>query len=97
MVAVALDKTVPREMLTTTVHTATFQAALQSQSQIAHLLRIGRETAIADDRTLVPIQIQHRGKRQINATRTQFSRQYPTDFLGLSQSRFFALRLPHTV
>ena len=53
------------------------------------------ETAVADNGALPPIQIQHGGKRQVDAAGGKFGSQHPADLFGLCLGRIGALFVPN--
>ena len=60
MMAVAFDKAVAGEVFTARFHAAFVQAFLQGKGKLGHDVGVAVETAVADNGTLTPVQIQYR-------------------------------------
>ena len=60
VMAVAFDKAVAGEVFAARFHAAFVQAFLKGKGKLGHDVGVAVETAVADDGTLTPVQIQYR-------------------------------------
>ena len=68
---------------------------MQRQRQRGNGFRLPVEAAVADHRALLPVQIEHRRERQIDAAGGQLAGEHPADLFGGGFGGFAPLFVPH--
>ena len=88
---VGLDRAVPREMLAAVAHTGLQQALHQAAGKQAHDTWVAGESAVANHATFAVVQIEHRGKAEIDTASAQLTGQHKASrcgrFAGLEHTR----------
>ena len=75
---VGLDKTVAREVLAAVAHASLQQAVHQTFGEQRDNARVAAECAVANHARFTIVQVQHRGKAEVNAAAAQLGRHHVT-------------------